>query len=47
MRGRYAVPLKTKAGVLVAYVGIAVAEEQSPRLHLPQRLRPAERHLRR
>ncbi len=35
MRGRYAVPLKAKDGALVAYVGIAVAEEQSPRLHFP------------
>ena len=40
MRGRYAVPLKTKDGALVAYVGIAVAEEQSPRLHFPNGFDP-------
>jgi DNA primase len=40
MRGRYAVPLKTKDGNLVAYVGIAVAEEQSPRLHFPNGFEP-------
>jgi DNA primase len=40
MRGRYAVPLKTKDGNLVAYVGIAIAEEQSPRLHFPNGFDP-------
>ena len=40
MRGRYAVPLKTKDGSLVAYVGIAVGEEQSPRLHFPNGFDP-------
>jgi hypothetical protein len=41
MRGRYAVPLKTKDGKLVAYVGIAVSDEQSPRLHFPNGFDPA------
>ena len=40
MRGRYAVPLTTKDGTLVAYVGIAVSEEQSPRLHFPNGFEP-------
>jgi hypothetical protein len=40
MRGRYAVPLKSKEGILVAYVGIAVSEEQSPQLHFPNGFDP-------
>ncbi len=40
MRGRYAVPLKTKDGTLVAYVGIAVSEQQSPQLHFPNGFDP-------
>lgn len=40
MRGRYAVPLKSKDGKLVAYVGIAVSEEQSPQLHFPNGFDP-------
>jgi DNA primase len=40
MRGRYAVPLRTKDGNLVAYVGIAVANEQSPHLHFPNGFDP-------
>ena len=40
MRGRYAVPLKAVDGTLVAYVGIAVSDEQSPRLHFPNGFDP-------
>lgn len=40
MRGRYAVPLKSKDGTLVAYVGIAVSDEQSPTLHFPNGFDP-------
>src|ERR1700730_17344843 len=40
MRDRFAVPLKTKDGNLVAYVGIAVSEEQSPQLHFPNGFDP-------
>ena len=32
LRGRFAVPVKSKDGRLLAYVGIAVEKEQSPRL---------------
>ncbi len=32
LRGRYAVPVHGKDGALLAYVGIAVSKEQSPRL---------------
>lgn len=32
MRGRFAVPIKALDGTLIAYVGIAVTEEQQPRL---------------
>jgi hypothetical protein len=32
LRGRYAVPLHGKDGIILAYVGIAVSNEQSPRL---------------
>lgn len=32
LRGRYAVPVHGKDGTLLAYVGIAVSKEQSPRL---------------
>jgi hypothetical protein len=32
LRGRFAVPIHGKDGVLLAYVGIAVSKEQSPRL---------------
>jgi len=40
MRGRYAVPLKNGEGTLVAYVGIALSDEQSPRLHFPNGFDP-------
>ena len=40
MRGRYAVPLKTEDGNLLAYVGIAISEEQSPQLHFPNGFDP-------
>lgn len=32
LRGRYAVPIKGRDGTLLAYVGIGVTKEQSPRL---------------
>jgi hypothetical protein len=32
LRGRYAVPIHSKDGTLLAYVGIAVSKEQSPKL---------------
>ena len=32
LRGRYAVPIKGRDGSLLAYVGVAVTKEQSPRL---------------
>jgi hypothetical protein len=32
LRGRYAVPIHGKDGTLLAYVGVAVSKEQSPRL---------------
>jgi DNA primase len=35
MRGRFAVPVDDRAGVLLAYVGVAVSEETSPRLPYP------------
>ena len=35
MRGRFAVPVKNLAGELIAYVGVAVSEEQTPRLLFP------------
>jgi DNA primase len=40
MRGRFAVPIFDRAGTLLAYVGIAVAEETSPRLHFPNGFDP-------
>jgi len=40
MRGRFAVPVKNLAGDLVAYVGIAVSEEQTPRLLFPAGFKP-------
>jgi hypothetical protein len=40
MRGRFAVPIKNLAGELVAYVGVAVSEEQSPRLLFPTGFAP-------
>jgi DNA primase len=40
MRGRLAVPIRDRAGTLVAYVGIAVSEETSPRLHFPNGFDP-------
>ena len=42
MRGRFAVPIHDREGTLLAYVGIAVSEEQSPRLHFPNGFNPAE-----
>lgn len=35
MRGRFACPVKSKDGALLAYVGMAVNPEQSPRFLLP------------
>lgn len=32
LRGRYAVPIHSKDGTLLAYVGIAISKEQSPKL---------------
>ena len=40
MRGRYAVPIKSKDGELLGYVGIAVQQEQTPRFLLPNNLDP-------
>jgi hypothetical protein len=40
MRGRLAVPIHDRAGTLLAYVGIAVSEETSPRLHFPNGFDP-------
>jgi hypothetical protein len=40
MRGRYAVPIKSKDGELLGYVGIAVQPEQTPRFLLPNNLDP-------
>jgi DNA primase len=40
MRGRFAVPIKNLAGELVAYVGVAVSEDQSPRLLFPAGFKP-------
>ena len=40
MRGRFAVPVHGRDGILLAYVGIAVAEEQSPKLLYPNGFDP-------
>ena len=40
MRGRFAVPVHSMDGTLLAYVGIAVAEEQSPKLLYPNGFDP-------
>ena len=40
MRGRLAVPIRDRAGTLLAYVGIAVSEQASPRLHFPNGFDP-------
>ncbi|PWT81337.1 MAG: hypothetical protein C5B44_03950 [Acidobacteria bacterium] len=40
MRGRFAVPIKNLVGELIAYVGIAVTEEQTPRLLFPNGFKP-------
>jgi len=40
MGGRFAVPVHDRAGVLLAYVGVAVSEETSPRLHFPNGFDP-------
>jgi DNA primase len=40
MRGRFAVPIHDRAGTLLAYVGIAMSEETSPRLHFPNGFDP-------
>ncbi len=40
MRGRYAVPVHSKDGVLLAYVGIAITAEQSPKLLYPNGFDP-------
>src|SRR4029077_12455798 len=40
MRGRFAVPIHDRQGTLLAYVGIAVAQEQSPKLLFPNGFDP-------
>jgi hypothetical protein len=40
MRGRFAVPIHDREGTLLAYVGIAVSDEQSPRLLFPNGFDP-------
>jgi DNA primase len=40
MRGRFAVPIHDRAGTLSAYVGVAMSEETSPRLHFPNGFDP-------
>jgi len=40
MRGRFAVPIKSLAGELVAYVGVAVSQDQSPHLLFPTGFKP-------
>jgi DNA primase len=40
MRGRLAVPIHDRAGTLLAYVGIAMSPETSPRLHFPNGFDP-------
>jgi hypothetical protein len=40
MRGRFAVPIHDRGGKLLAYVGIAVTSEQSPKLHYPNGFDP-------
>lgn len=42
MRGRFAVPIHSKDGTLLAYVGVAVSPEQSPQLLYPNGFNPAE-----
>ncbi len=41
MRGRFAVPIRDRVGTLVAYVGIAVQAEQSPKLLYPNGFDPS------
>jgi CHC2 zinc finger len=40
MRGRFAVPIHDRQGTLLAYVGVAVTEEQSPKLLFPNGFDP-------
>jgi CHC2 zinc finger len=40
MRGRFAVPIHDREGTLLAYVGIAVSDEQSPKLLFPNGFDP-------
>jgi hypothetical protein len=40
MRGRFAIPIHSKDGALLAYVGVAVQAEQSPRLLFPNGFQP-------
>src|SRR6202051_2995213 len=40
MRGRFAVPIQDRAGTLRVYVGIAMSEQPSPRLHFPNGFDP-------
>lgn len=40
MRGRFAIPIHDRAGTLLAYVGVAVSEEASPRLSFPNGFDP-------
>lgn len=40
MRGRFAVPIHDRQGTLLAYVGIAVTDEQSPKLLFPNGFQP-------
>ena len=41
LRGRVAVPIRDRAGVLLAYCGIAASNEQSPRFLFPSNFDPA------
>jgi len=41
LRGRVAVPIRDRAGVLLAYCGIATTNEQSPRFLFPSNFDPA------
>jgi DNA primase len=40
MRGRFAVPIHDRAGTLLAYVGVAMSAETSPRLRFPNGFDP-------
>jgi hypothetical protein len=40
MRGRFAIPIHDRAATLLAYVGVAITEETSPRLYFPNGFDP-------